>query len=198
MEEKEITEKIDIYYQRVSLMDMKPENQMVALSEDINRRGLNKEFVRVFTDKASGTTTSRPEFNKAMDLVAEGKVRSFTVWKLDRLFRDTKHALLILELFKQYEVQFRSLTESFDTGTSMGKLLFTIMAGFAEFERSLIAERTRLAMYRLKAEGKKLGRPKGSVDKKKQSFHNRSRATKEMWAKKKELTNAKGLLFANT
>ena len=80
------------------------------------------------------------------------------------------------EEFKKHGVQVRSLTESIDSESSMGRLMLVILSGFAEFERALISERTILGLQRTREAGVILGRPKGSVDKRKASFHRRSRA----------------------
>jgi DNA invertase Pin-like site-specific DNA recombinase len=78
------------------------------------------------------------------------------VWKFDRFFRSTKHMLQVLDQFVAKNLEFVSLTESIDTSTPMGRLLFTILAAIGEFERSLIAERIRNGMKKIGA--KKPGR----------------------------------------
>lgn len=71
-----------------------------------------------------------------------------------------------VEEFKKKKIEFISLTEGFDTSTAQGQLFFNIIGSFAQFERSLIKERIDAGLDRAKKEGKQLGRPKGSKDKK--------------------------------
>ncbi|MEA5647684.1 MAG: recombinase family protein [Cutibacterium granulosum] len=111
----------------------------------------------LFIDHASGTRTDRPELNRMWDQMQSGDV--LTVWKLDRLGRSTSHLVSLVNDLGQRGIQFRSLTEGMDTTTAQGALLFTILAGFAQFERDLIAERTRAGLEAARARGKRPGRP---------------------------------------
>ena len=81
------------------------------------------------------------------------------VWKLDRLGRNTKNVLEIIEDLNLRGVGFRSLTEGLDTTGPMGKAMITIMAAFAELERSTMLERTRAGLDAAKAKGRVGGRP---------------------------------------
>ena len=91
------------------------------------------------------------------------------VWRLDRLGRSLKHLLQLTEEFRKLSIKFISLTEGFDTTTSHGELFFSIAGAFAQFERRLIQERINAGLERAKSEGVKLGRPKGSKDKKRRT-----------------------------
>ena len=81
------------------------------------------------------------------------------VWKLDRLARSTKQLIETLEALEQREVGFRSLTEAIDTTSAGGRLVFHIFASLAEFERSIVRERTRAGLDAARAGGGKGGRP---------------------------------------
>ena len=81
------------------------------------------------------------------------------VWRFDRLGRSLQHLLDLLGSLGERKIQLQSLTEQLDTGTSMGKLFFAIIAALAEFERSLISERTLLAASQRKEKGIMWGRP---------------------------------------
>ena len=150
-------------YIRVSTQDQTPENQKNPLIEYCNREGLEYE---IFEEFASGAKESRPELDKMMQGIRAGKFDKVLVWKLDRLGRSLQHLLLLISEFKNKKIGFISLTEGFDTTTPQGKLFFSIAGAFAEFERQLIVERVKAGLERAKKSGVKLGRRKGSKDKK--------------------------------
>lgn len=81
------------------------------------------------------------------------------VWKFDRFARSTKQLITALEEFRGLGIDFISYTENIDTSTPSGKVLFTVISAFAEFERDLIRERVRAGLDRARAEGTRLGRP---------------------------------------
>jgi DNA invertase Pin-like site-specific DNA recombinase len=113
---------------------------------------------KVFKDEGvSGASSSRPGLDDALGTLQTGDV--LTVWKLDRLGRSLHHLIIIIEELAKRGVGFRSLSESIDTTTAGGKLIFHIFGALAEFERSLIAERTKAGLQAAKKRGKKLGRP---------------------------------------
>ena len=137
-------------YARVSTDNQTLESQIEAL----NAAGAN----RVFQEKASGAKSDRQELKRALAKLGKGDVLMVT--RLDRLARSTRDLLDILDRTSKADAGFRSLTESWaDTTTPHGRLVTTIMAGFAEFERSLILARTSEGISRAKARGVKLGRP---------------------------------------
>ncbi|OCA57464.1 DNA invertase [Xylella fastidiosa subsp. pauca 11399] len=137
-----------IGYARVSTQDQNLELQCEALA----KAGCKK----VFEDKVSGTRADRPG--------REGD--TLVVWKLDRLGRSVKQLVdLVGELHKQ-GVQFRSLTDSIDTGTPSGRFFFHVMASLAEMERELIVERTRAGLEVAKQLGRKGGRKRKMTDSK--------------------------------
>ncbi len=120
-------------YARVSTQDQNLELQTEALQ----KAGCKK----IFEDRMSGSRAERPGLAQARDNLRAGD--TLVVWKLDRLGRSVKHLVdLVGELQKQ-GVQFRSLTDSIDTGTASGRFFFHVMASLAEMERELIVERTR-------------------------------------------------------
>ena len=80
------------------------------------------------------------------------------VWKFDRFARSVSHLLRALETFNALGVGFVSLSESLDTSTPAGKMVFTVLGAVAELERSLIAERVRAGLRNARAKGKVLGR----------------------------------------
>jgi len=86
------------------------------------------------------------------------------VWKFDRFARSVSHLLRALDTFRVLGVEFVSLSESLDTATPAGRMVFTVLGAVAELERSLIAERVRAGLRNAKAKGKQLGRPRVAVD----------------------------------
>ena len=86
------------------------------------------------------------------------------VWKFDRFARSVSHLLRALETFNALSVAFVSLSESLDTSTPAGRMVFTVLGAVAELERSLIAERVRAGLRNARAKGKQLGRPRVIVD----------------------------------
>ena len=113
---------------------------------------------RVFEEKASGTQRGRPELVKMLDHLQPGNV--VTVTRLDRLARSTRDLLDIAERIGPAEAGLRSLAEPWaDTTTPAGRMVLTFFAGVAEFERSLIHERTSAGRAAAKAKGVRFGRP---------------------------------------
>jgi len=139
-----------IGYARVSRNEQNLELQVDTLKE--------KGCTTIFTDKITGTTFERKELNAALAFLREGDV--LVVWKLDRLGRSLKHLIETVTKLQDRTIGFISLTESIDTTTPGGKLIFHIMGALAEFERDLIRERTHAGLDAARARGRRGGRPK--------------------------------------
>ena len=86
------------------------------------------------------------------------------VWKLDRFARSVSHLLRALETFRAQGIEFVSFSEQLDTSIPTGKMVFTVLGAVAELERGLIVERVKAGLRNAKAKGRRLGRPKVSVD----------------------------------
>lgn len=111
---------------------------------------------KVFQETASGAKTNRRELAKALKALNAGDV--LLVTRLDRLARSTRDLLNTLDTIAKAGAGFRSLADAWaDTTTPQGRLVTTVMAGFAEFERSLILTRTSEGRARAKARGVKMG-----------------------------------------
>jgi DNA invertase Pin-like site-specific DNA recombinase len=138
-------------YARVSTADQDPQLQLDALRD--------ASAARVFTDHGvSGSTACRPQLDACLDFLSEGDV--LTVWKLDRLGRNTRHVLAVIDELRSRGVGFRSLTEGLHTDGPMGAAMLTIMAAFAQLERDMLIERTRAGLVAAAANGRKGGRPR--------------------------------------
>lgn len=105
----------------------------------------------------SGTTIEREGLNRALAAVQGGDV--LVVWRLDRLGRSLGFLIDLIARLGDSKAGFQSLTEAIDTTTAGGRLVFHMMGALAEFERSLIAERTKEGMKAAKRRGKHVGRP---------------------------------------
>jgi DNA invertase Pin-like site-specific DNA recombinase len=136
-------------YARVSTTEQHPELQHQTLT------GAGCE--RIWVDTASGARADRPQLRAALDYLRGGD--TLVVWRLDRLGRSLSHLVATLDDLHERGVGFRSLTEGMDTDTPQGKLLFHLLAAFAEFERCLIAERVRAGLAAARANGRRGGRP---------------------------------------
>lgn len=137
-------------YARVSTEDQDTAAQVSALQA----AGCTK----IFTEKASGGRWDRPELHKLIDQLRAGDI--VVTWKLDRLSRSLKDLLHIMERIDQAGAGFRSLTEHVDTTTPAGRMMLQMVGAFAEFERSMIRERTRAGLEEAKKRGVRGGRPK--------------------------------------
>jgi len=137
--------------------------QLGELREYCQRRGW--EIVGEYADVGiSGAKDSRPELNRLLTDAHRRHFDAVVVWKFDRFARSVSHLLRALETFNTLGIHFVSLSESMDTSTPAGKMVFTVLGAVAELERSLIVERVRGGLRHAKAKGKQLGRPRVSVD----------------------------------
>jgi DNA invertase Pin-like site-specific DNA recombinase len=144
-----------IGYARVSTQEQNPDLKIDALKA----AGCEK----VYIEKASGAQRERPELKAALAYMRPGD--TLVVWKLERLARSIKQLIETVELLEQQSMGFRSITENMDTTHSSGKLIFHIFAALAEFERSIIRERTMAGLASARARGRLGGRPKSMNDK---------------------------------
>ena len=139
-----------IAYARVSTDGQTLDSQIEALKA--------AGATQVFAEKLSGAQTDRPQLRRALNALGTGDV--LIVTRLDRLARSTRDLLNTLHTITERGAAFRSLADAWcDTTTPHGRLMTTLLAGIAEFERSLIKERTGLGIRRAREAGVKFGRP---------------------------------------
>ena len=118
----------------------------------------------LYEDRASGAKDDRSGLAQALEFVRPGDV--LVVWKLDRLGRSLSHLLTIVNMLKDKQVAFRSLTEGMDTTTASGELLFNVFGALAQYERALIQERVIAGLVAAKRRGRVGGRPPAIVGEK--------------------------------
>lgn len=140
---------MQIGYARVSTDEQTTDPQIDAL------RGHGCETI--YSEHRSGKNTDRPELENCLKALRAGD--TLTVWRLDRLGRSLADLIRIVNDLEARGVGFASLTESIDTTTPAGKLVFHVFATLAEFERNLIRERTMAGLKAARARGKSSGRP---------------------------------------
>lgn len=137
-------------YARVSSKSQSPGLQLEALEA--------AGCAEVFTDRAvSGTQARRPQLDELLAKVEHGD--EIVVWKLDRLGRNTKNLLTLLDDLESQGVHFRSLTEGITTTGAMGRAMATIMGAFTQLERDQLSERTRAGLASAAKKGRHPGRP---------------------------------------
>lgn len=137
-------------YARVSTTDQSSELQLEAL----RRAGCE----RVYTERASGARDDRPELARVLgDVLRAGD--TLVVWKMDCLARSLKTLIATAEALERQGVGLMSLTESIDTTTPGGMLVFHVFGAIAQFERALIRERTAAGLVEARRRGRKGGRP---------------------------------------
>lgn len=149
-------------YCRVSTVDQHPETQRLDLEKLAEQRGL--EIVARFTDYATGAKARRPELEKMMAAARRGQFEVLLAWAGDRLARNTRDFLQILDELNHLGIEYISFRESIDTGGPLGRAIVVIIGTVAELERNLIVERVRAGMRRARLEGRHIGRKPLDVD----------------------------------
>ena len=149
-------------YCRVSTIKQTTENQKQRLLQ----YGVDEQLKFDFWEEVETTRKTRPVKQKLLEKLRKGEYKQVIVYKLDRWARSSHELILEIQELVDKGIGFVSITDSLDFSTASGRLHFQILAAFAEFERSLISERTREGLARTKNQGTKLGRPKGSKDNK--------------------------------
>lgn len=148
---------MEIGYMRVSKSDG---SQTVALQEDaLITSGIDRD--KIYQDLLSGSKDNRPGLEACLKALQPGN--TLVVWKLDRLGRDLKHLVTLVDELCRRNIGLKVLTGAgaqIDTTTANGRLFFGIFAALAEFERDLIAERTKAGLAAARARGRKGGRPR--------------------------------------
>ena len=150
-------------YVRVSTFDQTVENQKVRLIEFAKSNGYEFEIY----EEVESSRRTRPVKQLLLNKLRNGEYAGVIVYKIDRWARSSTELILEIKELVDRGIAFISVSDSLDFTSATGRLHFQILAIFAEFERAIISERTKLALRRKKEfEGVRLGRPVGSKDKK--------------------------------
>jgi DNA invertase Pin-like site-specific DNA recombinase len=150
-------------YARVSRLDQEPENQLHELRRYVQARGWDAaEFVE---HGVSGAKDRRPVLDAMLADVRRRRFDAVVCWKLDRLGRNMRHLVTLLDELRALEVAFVTIGEGLDTTTPAGRMTFGIFAAVAEFERERTRERILLALDRRRARGLRLGRARKMITK---------------------------------
>ncbi|HQO57381.1 MAG TPA: recombinase family protein [Candidatus Omnitrophota bacterium] len=152
-------------YARVSTGDQSSIQQIEKLREYCSNAGY-QIFSEYIDEGESALKQNRPAYIRLLEDARKRKINVIVVYKLDRFSRSLKELVNTIDLLKEYGVNFISYSEKdFDTTTATGQLMFHVVSAFAQFERDIISERTKLKLQHLKRKGIKLGRPrKASFD----------------------------------
>jgi DNA invertase Pin-like site-specific DNA recombinase len=148
-------------YARVSTSDQTCENQLLELRRYCEARGWQAtEYV---DSGISGAKDKRPALDGLLKDAKRRRLDVLVCWRLDRLGRNLRHLVTMLEDLNHVGVAFVSLGEGIDCTTPAGKLQLHILAALAEFERTRIAERVRAGLARVRSKGQRFGRPERNV-----------------------------------
>ena len=175
-------------YCRVSTGDQHLGTQLLDLRELAKQRGF--EIVGEYTDVISGAKSKRPGLER---LMADARRRRFDVLLVaafDRIARNVRHFLEVLDELNHLSIQFVSLRESIDTSGPLGRAMVVIVGAIAELERSLIVERVKAGMRRAKLEGRRIGRQPLNIDRKQVVADRKSGMSLTQVAKKHRISRA--------
>lgn len=150
-------------YVRVSTDDQRVDLQRDEGTARIRARGWS--LVETYADRGvSGTRASRPALDRMLADARAGRFEVLVVWRCDRLFRSLPHMVATLAELNALGIDFVSVTETIDTSTPQGRLLFHLVSAFAQFERDVLVERTRAGLAAARRRGKRIGRPRRFVN----------------------------------
>jgi DNA invertase Pin-like site-specific DNA recombinase len=149
-------------YLRVSTVDQHPETQLLDLRLMAAQRGY--EIVHEYTDRISGTKARRPGLDQMMADARRGHFDVVLVWASDRIARSVKHFLEVLDELNRLNIEYISFRENIDTDGPLGRAIVVIIGAVAELERSLIIERVRAGMRRVRLDGQHIGRTPLELD----------------------------------
>ena len=147
-------------YHRVSTVDQNP----ILARDELHAAAarLGGEVVLVVEEQGSGARNDRPGLQRVLDAARRGQLDAVVCWKLDRFGRSVLDVLANVRALEAAGVRFIVTTQGLDVrpgGDAMSRLILSVLASVAEFERDLIRERTRLGLRKARADGKRIGRP---------------------------------------
>ena len=175
-------------YARVSTGDQHLETQLLDLREMAKQRGY--EIVREYSDIISGSKAKRPGLDQLMADARRHRFDVVLVSAFDRIARNVRHFLDVLDELNHLGIEFVSKRENVDTSGPLGRAMLTIVGAISELERSLIVERVRAGMRRAKAEGRRIGRAPLDIDREQVVADRRSGMSLTAVAKKYHVSRA--------
>jgi DNA invertase Pin-like site-specific DNA recombinase len=149
-------------YCRVSTVDQHPQSQLYDLREMARQRGY--EIAHEYSDMISGAKSKRPGLDQLLADARRQRFDILIVAAFDRIARNVRHFLEVLDELNHLGIEFISLRENIDTGGPLGRAMVILVGAVAELERDLIRERERAGMRRARLEGRRIGRAPLSVD----------------------------------
>jgi DNA invertase Pin-like site-specific DNA recombinase len=148
-------------YARVSTHEQTSENQLIELRRYVAARGW--DAVEYVDAGVSGSKDRRPALDQLTADVRRHKVEAVVCWRLDRLGRNLRHLVLLLDEWQARGIAFVTLGEGIDTSTAAGRLVAGVLGAIAEFERARVQERIHAGLRRARAQGRRLGRRRTAV-----------------------------------
>lgn len=141
-------------YVRISTANgrQKTDSQRSEIKTWLRSQGINSDLYRWFEDRQTGTTTQRPDLQKMLRLVELGRISTVVVFKLDRLARNMRHALEVMETLTAHDCRIVATSQGFDFSGPAGALMFRLLSAFSEFENETRRERQEagIAVYKAK------------------------------------------------
>lgn len=177
-----------VLYCRISTGDQHLETQLLDLREMAKQRGC--EIVQELTDVISGSKSRRPGLDQLMADARRHRFDIVLVAAFDRIARNVRHFLDVLDELNHLGIEFVSKRENVDTSGPLGRAMLTIISAIAELEKSLIVERVRAGMRRAKAEGRRIGRAPLNIDRQQVVADRRSGMSLTEVAKKYHVSRA--------
>ncbi len=152
-------------YARVSTIDKGQDvgMQLRELEAYAKARGWTVQD-RYLDEGVSGSQTRRPGVDRLLAACRRRQIDVVLVWRLDRLGRNLKHLIMMLDELQSLGVAFVALHEQIDCTTATGQLMLHLLGAFAEFERALIRERVKAGLAHARTKGRRLGRPRLEID----------------------------------
>lgn len=150
-------------YCRVSTVRQKTDSQVAEITKWLTANGYDEDQIQWFSDKETGKTLHRTQFNKLQKAIFAGEVRTVVVWKLDRISRRLRDGINLLADWCDRGVRVVSITQAIDLTGAVGRMIAAVMLGLAEIELEFRAERQAAGIEVAKKKGVYQGRQKGTT-----------------------------------
>lgn len=150
-------------YVRISTTDQNTEGQVQELQAWLDRSGLSPQACEWYVDRESGTKIDRTHLNRLQAAINAGQIRTVVCWKLDRLSRDMLEGMNLVAAWVDRGVRVVSTTQAIDVSGTMGKIMASMLFGFAQIETEYRRERQRAGIAAAKQRGVYKGRKAGTT-----------------------------------